>query len=445
MYIFAEPVTEEQVHELQTKNKEKIEEFERNILGLNKNAAEDGSASKDEDKWADIRADVEEAMTKDEKSLDPESNEKPMSSAAEDLGERDADDTPLEQFETRNRGPLYERKAPPKADHNAAAATADQIEDEDEDEDEDDNVLDEGEDENAEQEEEDDDLEVQEVEDEGEDDNTEVQEVEEEDEENVEQESGEDIEEESGVIDEEVEVMDENGDMEKMNTRTSSTTDSDADRLDSVAEIGGSTEANKTTESMAEETDPSDPDNLPDEAEPEAEAEGDGEGEDSQSPGDAPFLDSIASTADASPEHDILALTLTIRNKINDAYVLRPHELGPTDAWSVEYSIAEISPQTRAWSLYQACQARRKKLLDDAAEENGEEEKLDYYMMQIKKFNQKGREWKMEQDRLDEGKPVFVVGEKGPRVMGKGEGMEEPEDENEGKREQEDDSNGKRE
>ena len=455
MYVFAEPVTEEQVQEIQTRNKEKIIEFERNVLGLHKESTEDDSASNEADKWADIRADVEEAMTKDEQSLGASSNQEPLPSAAGHSSDSWEDDTALKRFETINRGPLYERQRSLEADDVAAAATADEVDNEDENEDDD--VLDEEEDESAENEGENDSVEVQKGEEEGEAGITEesdangeeVEEVgmEEEDEAENEEESGvigeeeatgmeeedeADIADEIDVIDEEVEnaaensdeeVEDaaENGDEDELADEASTTTEPESSDLDSVAQAEASTEVSEHSEPMAEAADPSAPSTPLHEAEaeaqPEAQPEPEPEGEDSRASGDSTFLDSIATS---TPSSDLLALTLTLRNKVNNAYVLRPNSLGPSDIWSVEYSIAEASPQTRAWSLYQACQARRKKHLEDEEqdEERDDDDELDYYIRKIRECTKKGREWREEQDRIDQGRPVWVVGETGPREMG---------------------------
>ncbi|SLM35710.1 Mitochondrial protein Pet127 [Lasallia pustulata] len=388
MYIFAEPVTEEQVHELQTKNKEKIADFERNILGLNKNYADDTSL-KDDDKWADIRANVEEAMTKDEESLGASGDQESSLATTEYASDNQEGETTLQSFATVNRGPLYESKGPLEADPITAAATADGVDVEDEDEDD-------------------------------------------------------------GV------EVDESGDEDELADEASTTTEPESSELDSVAEVEYSTKASEDSEGAAEGVDAASPDHdTPDPNTPLQEAEADGEAEadavadadreadadgeadaeseseskaeaeaeDSQTPGDRDFLDAITSSQPPTPPPEILALNLTIRNKVNGKYVLRPTSLDPADAWSVEYSIIEVAPQTRAWSLYQACQLRRKKHLD--ADEEGDEAKADYYLRRIQELSRKGREWRVEQDRLDEGRPVFVVGEMGARgTAERGEGEE---------------------
>ena len=63
MYIFAEPVTEEQVAKIQNANLEEAQEFERGVLGRD-------PKQEDAPKWADLQANVEEAMNRDQLSLE---------------------------------------------------------------------------------------------------------------------------------------------------------------------------------------------------------------------------------------------------------------------------------------------------------------------------------------------------------------------------------------
>lgn len=101
----------------------------------------------------------------------------------------------------------------------------------------------------------------------------------------------------------------------------------------------------------------------------------------------------------------MLALTLTIRNKVNSAAVGRPENLTTDDAWKVEYSFSEIQNARQAWALYEATKKRRADILD--------EDIFSYPMHEFKKqvseWVKKGREWRVEQDKLDE--------EKGERVI----------------------------
>ncbi|KAJ2979041.1 hypothetical protein NUW58_g7306 [Xylaria curta] len=57
-------------------------------------------------------------------------------------------------------------------------------------------------------------------------------------------------------------------------------------------------------------------------------------------------------------ESELLGLTLTIKNKVNGTYVQRPDELGKDDNWIVEYEIEEI-PKHRAHTIYTANSKKR--------------------------------------------------------------------------------------
>ena len=69
MYIFAEPVEEEEVEKIQATNKAKIEDFERRVLGL---ISEDASEEQRQAEWDNLRAEVEQSMQRDE--LGPEAS-----------------------------------------------------------------------------------------------------------------------------------------------------------------------------------------------------------------------------------------------------------------------------------------------------------------------------------------------------------------------------------
>lgn len=94
----------------------------------------------------------------------------------------------------------------------------------------------------------------------------------------------------------------------------------------------------------------------------------------------------------------LMGWTLAVRNRVNGAYVERPSNLTPSDNWSIEYHIKEISEDAK-WRIYNALQARRKKLLSN------EEEQVPYslhqYREMIKQFSTSGRRWREEQDKID--------------------------------------------
>jgi Mitochondrial protein Pet127 len=119
---------------------------------------------------------------------------------------------------------------------------------------------------------------------------------------------------------------------------------------------------------------------------------------------DVDWLKQVAK--EANPDKELLAMTLTIRNKVNGSYVVRPIDLNEGDEWKVEYSLADIATSTRAWSLYDACQARRKKTLD---KEEGESFGGDIFKKTLKALCEKGRDWRQDIDAEDAKVPAKTL------------------------------------
>ena len=312
MYIFAEPVTEEQVEEIQSNNTAKIHEFERNILGLVRGKGSSKINSREDDsKWEDIRADVQEAMDKDELSMDESGqNEEANNEDLEGIGSAPDRPTVFEQ------DPLYNRKSPADAQ---------------------------------------DDVIVPPIEREGDDCD-------------------------SDEVDREEEPRKEVG----------------VDKGPDTDEVTESLNAKDDT-SSSPEAQPSDALNK------------DGQQE-YQTQADQPFLDSIdqeAAKADIDAEsssEDILAMTLTLRNKVNGEDVLRPESMTATDEWSVEYSLVEVPVPSRARALYKACQSRRSKKMEPE-----DSDVVSGFVQKLRNLSANGRAWRKEQDQRDEKEPVQVL------------------------------------
>lgn len=136
--------------------------------------------------------------------------------------------------------------------------------------------------------------------------------------------------------------------------------------------------------------------------------------EKSNSKADTKFLESIET--EPPPELlDIFAMVLTIRNKVNGIYTTRPVSLKPEDKWEVEYSLAEVPDQTRASKLYKACHMRRKNNLD--AEQSGE--KNSPFFQALKRMSQQGAFWRKKIDTEDKGKPKIVLTDSVVKQKGK--------------------------
>lgn len=105
----------------------------------------------------------------------------------------------------------------------------------------------------------------------------------------------------------------------------------------------------------------------------------------------------------------LLAMVLTIRNKVNGSYVERPDNFTSKDDWTVEYDLSELSP-FQGRTLYRMCQARRSKELRG----RGEDE-LDVagngYIRLLRKISKQGREYRARENELDKERGVVVWSE----------------------------------
>ncbi|KAI9746604.1 MAG: hypothetical protein M1818_000317 [Claussenomyces sp. TS43310] len=122
-----------------------------------------------------------------------------------------------------------------------------------------------------------------------------------------------------------------------------------------------------------------------------------------------------SSKPEDQPRESLLAMYLTVRNKVNGKYVQRPEKLSRNDKWTVEYALAEI-PHPKNRTLYNATLTRRKHVLM-----SGKADKLSnfqkVYLAKIGKLVEESKEFRQQQDELDQVEPlkVFAVDEKGQR------------------------------
>ena len=360
MYVFAEPVTEEQVAEIQSRNSAQVQEFERKVLNLTRgNDSETNHAQEVDPNWERIHADVQEAMEKDELSVDGSG----LDQEAFDEDAEGSKVTPIRP-EVFEQGPLYASKSAAGADDHATAISAGNGEDEGD----------------------------------GEDD--------------VETNDEDECKEEDGTVENNA-VLSENcpGNF-KMNAGLLGEEHNEDDTR-------GATCSQGSINDMTEPTDDQQSVKISPDAKSNSVAEGQGQQEHQPNADQQRFLDFMnqedvqaGTGATSSPPEDILAMTLTIRNKVNDEHVTRPLRMTEADEWSLEYSMTEIEDQKRARALYKACQVRRGKKLEpelvpeDAKLVNG-------YIRQLRNLSIKGRRWRKEQDRKDSERPVQVLSNQG--------------------------------
>ena len=106
-----------------------------------------------------------------------------------------------------------------------------------------------------------------------------------------------------------------------------------------------------------------------------------------------------AASANSTGQHPrLLAMILTIRNKVDGKYVTRPTSLGPDLQWSVEYSLAEVDDQARAQNLYSACKRRREVIFNP---DDDRRKDYDGYRRKVRELVNRGKNWRRQQDIVD--------------------------------------------
>ncbi|TVY50067.1 mRNA degradation protein, mitochondrial [Lachnellula cervina] len=363
MYIFAEPVEEEDIEKIQSTNKAKIEDFEKRVLGLHREESEEEK----KEQWESLQANVQASIENDE--IDP--------------GEVDAVSNGSEQ--------------------DGADPLAFDIESED---------VDEVEVEELDKETQHNDLEEKESELEG------VESEEIIDEEVTTQDQENEVEEESITIEgqEEETLGDEESGKEE--NIIDENAPKGSEELVSDKESGKEEDLiDETTPEESEElvsTEKLDPELVENEdliiSEPTEEDITTSTSSPSPNPEeDALVEDMMAVTKGGKP---ILAMYLTIRNKVNGEFVQRPNNLKPEDEWKVEYALAEIPDAEKARALLEASQKRRQVILNRNEEKSGNAWNTEY-INKLRMLSDKGRLYRNEVDKKESMVPKQVLDKEG--------------------------------
>ena len=411
MYVFAEPMKEDEIQTIQESNKTAVLDFERSILGMDTKTEEELLEERKNAEWQSLRTQVEESMEKDEFDIQEARKfaEVMMEESGSILGELSAEEK--EKFMDELMASFEDR-----VDRGAESSTAGEAEDPDDGivedgreigatatgdtEDGDDEIDDSNEDETIDEEEE------QQEEDEDEEEDEEDEE-EEEDENEEDQEEEDENEEEQDDEDNEVEreeaddLIDEDGDL---------VLDAEAGPLDSPRQdvddrapevlLDGGEEINKN--------EPIEPEVVENEQLRPQDKEvlsGNAVEEDIQ-PADETTMSETLQAAQAEdkttpPPDGVLAMTLTIRNKINGKYIERPINLEAKDKWTVEYALADIPEPGRARLLYEATKRRRHLVLHNEKRDEKNDPWNNAYIAKLKSFTNKGRMWRANQSEIE--------------------------------------------
>lgn len=354
MYVFAEPMTEVRVQEIQSRNAAKVEEFEQSILGLEGGAPSKEHEQEKEVKWADIEASVQEAVAKDELSLlDGNMDQESSFEVADNLN---SDPSHKHDY---NNGSLYrDDTIEDQDDENVTASSSvgdgqtDTVDGEDED-------------------------------------GT----TRSDDQKDVEEASDEKIEVDDDGAEENTDFETDEDEMRRNNKEKRELSEihrgDEHGALSSI--VGLDSAGHGQTVALDEEPLPNDGSSS--------------SGTEVNHLGDQEVPAEAAGARDEPRE--VLAMTLTVRNKVNGKYVTRPTRLGQTDDWTIEYSLAEEQDAKRAWSLYMACKQRRREKLESLGSvEDGDEG--DFIRM-LRDMSRQGTIWRKGMDKKDEARPRVVL------------------------------------
>ncbi|KAL9002592.1 MAG: hypothetical protein Q9188_004483 [Gyalolechia gomerana] len=351
MYIFAEPVTEQQITAIQTARDAKVKAFEEELYGKEK----DGNGSGEDQGWENLQANVQDSMDEDIRDPNHEDGRQDLNPvlAGSEQGRLKQSHTP---YDRNDDGAAGEEKFG-KAEEDTAGQCA------------------------------------------------EIQ--------------------ETFVEDAKAQTVDRLG----LQGAALSKETAPVEETDAEGEVTRS-EKNGGTMTISEETGieetahirSADSDSLEgsndglkaplEESAGESQPDGHTDGDATFTSDEAPLGQSIARDPQTIPNgNEVLAFTLTIRNRVNGKYVLRPDHLQPHDKWSIEYSLDEVPNPQRARSLYQACQARRKKKLDKVQERSENDEQVDGYIRRLREMSRAGAKWRKGQDEKDSELPVRVLGQ----------------------------------
>lgn len=357
MYVFVEPVTEAQVEEIQTRSSEKISEFERNLLGLHGGVqSSPGRLEDGENDWADIQDSVQEAMVRDELDLVKDEEDQILTDT-----EREARD---EEDIAASRSGMSVEVEPEDANHDAI---------------------------NRE-----DDVEA------------------------VENSQGGDMDSRHRERETTERKTDQNEEKIKPKPSTGNGGEGGDADIAIYAVIGVSEDGQKARKDEMGSNPSVALDIHQHDGQLEAIRAGPIEVSKEHVNTQTPSLPenttqeetpAPATQKEVAPEQgELLAMTLTIRNKVNAEYVTRPDSLTASDTWTVEYSLSEIKHADQAWDLYRACQKRRmKKLAPD------EDEEISRYIQDLREMSQRGAIWRREMDEGDRLRPMTVLGQALPK------------------------------
>ncbi|KAK4228249.1 mitochondrial protein Pet127-domain-containing protein [Podospora fimiseda] len=129
-------------------------------------------------------------------------------------------------------------------------------------------------------------------------------------------------------------------------------------------------------------------------------------------------LDEVSEVKVSAPSVEgtagVYGLILTVRNKVNGKYVERPEDMTEGQSWEVEYAMEEIEDE-RAEKLYKLVLNRRKKTLETDADKRDTAWQT-MWKGKLAKFSKQGRRFRQTETEAFRSRPVHIYGEPKPFI-----------------------------
>jgi len=122
-----------------------------------------------------------------------------------------------------------------------------------------------------------------------------------------------------------------------------------------------------------------------------------------------PATSASDATTPKEEDRNVLGMVLTIRNKVAGRYVKRPENLKKSSTWTVEYSVEELSAQ-RTDRLYEMVLARRRKVLQRPEDNNSGGNWAKKFEGMLDAYSKKGRAFREVENEKARKRPVRVYG-----------------------------------
>ncbi|KAB8349594.1 hypothetical protein FH972_023618 [Carpinus fangiana] len=122
------------------------------------------------------------------------------------------------------------------------------------------------------------------------------------------------------------------------------------------------------------------------------------------------FLEQLATEREkksaSDPSKPLLAMVIHVKSTVNGKKLFKaPEDMRVQDKWVLKYGMNEVTDSRRAWSLYEACKARRQKAYSKDEEDAGPQ-KSDFFVDMLREITEQSKKYREKLDRSDKGRQL---------------------------------------